>query len=261
MVNARADGKPSFHLRYFSRIRGFAASFNCKVQLDVEISMLNFYKFPGGLTAGVTPVPIPNTEVKLRRADNTARVTVRERRSPPGLKFLNAGSEQIVWSLFCFRQPIRDRQDESLLDSCGMTRKLETGTCEHCGKEFGYYLVHNGFNDSAYAYCDSCSYSVDLSGWSKLPPGVRLQIHKKISEDIEPFLKPCPCGGSFRADAVPRCPHCRRAISPIFATTYIEKNVVGTAKGWQWQKNWDDLYSIVIENLCVRDGWKDEQSS
>ena len=37
----------------------------------------------GGHTAGVTPVPIPNTEVKLRRADDTARVTVWERRSPP----------------------------------------------------------------------------------------------------------------------------------------------------------------------------------
>ena len=40
----------------------------------------------GGHTAGVTPVPIPNTEVKPRRADDTARVTVWERRSPPGLK-------------------------------------------------------------------------------------------------------------------------------------------------------------------------------
>ena len=41
--------------------------------------------FPGGHTAGVTPVPIPNTEVKPRRADDTARVTVWERRSLPGL--------------------------------------------------------------------------------------------------------------------------------------------------------------------------------
>ena len=43
------------------------------------------FKFPGGHTAGVTPVPIPNTEVKPRRADDTARVTVWERRSLPGL--------------------------------------------------------------------------------------------------------------------------------------------------------------------------------
>ena len=45
------------------------------------------FQFPGGLTARVTPVPIPNTEVKPRRADDTALETTRERRSPPGLKF------------------------------------------------------------------------------------------------------------------------------------------------------------------------------
>jgi hypothetical protein len=39
----------------------------------------------GDQTARVTPVPIPNTEVKPRRADDTARVTVWERRSSPGL--------------------------------------------------------------------------------------------------------------------------------------------------------------------------------
>ena len=43
-------------------------------------------KFLGGITARVTPVPIPNTEVKPRRADDTALETTRERRSPPGLK-------------------------------------------------------------------------------------------------------------------------------------------------------------------------------
>src|SRR5579864_5469801 len=45
----------------------------------------------GGQTARVTPVPIPNTEVKPRRADDTARVTVWERRSPPGLNLKGLG--------------------------------------------------------------------------------------------------------------------------------------------------------------------------
>ena len=40
----------------------------------------------GGHTGGVTPVPIPNTEVKPSRADGTAWVTVWESRSLP--KFL-----------------------------------------------------------------------------------------------------------------------------------------------------------------------------
>ena len=52
------------------------------------MSKANFdFQFPGGLTARVTPVPIPNTEVKPCRADDTALETARERRSPPGLNF------------------------------------------------------------------------------------------------------------------------------------------------------------------------------
>jgi hypothetical protein len=43
-------------------------------------------EFLGGYAEGVTPVPIPNTEVKPLRADGTARVAVWESRSPPGIK-------------------------------------------------------------------------------------------------------------------------------------------------------------------------------
>ena len=42
-------------------------------------------KVSGGASEGVTPVPIPNTEVKPFSADDTARETVWERRSPPDL--------------------------------------------------------------------------------------------------------------------------------------------------------------------------------
>jgi hypothetical protein len=42
-------------------------------------------RFLGGYAEGVTPVPIPNTEVKLLWADGTAWVTVWESRSPPGI--------------------------------------------------------------------------------------------------------------------------------------------------------------------------------
>src|SRR6267142_5126381 len=49
------------------------------------------FQFPGDHTARVTPVPIPNTVVKPRWADDTARATVWERRSSPGLKYKKAG--------------------------------------------------------------------------------------------------------------------------------------------------------------------------
>ena len=59
---------------------------------DIQVS--------GGLTARVTPVPIPNTEVKPRRADDTARATAWERRSPPGLNF--KGRPESIGPAFLF---------------------------------------------------------------------------------------------------------------------------------------------------------------
>ena len=43
--------------------------------------------------AEATPVPIPNTEVKLCGADNTRRVTAREDRELPGLKIQHRRTE------------------------------------------------------------------------------------------------------------------------------------------------------------------------
>src|SRR5262249_12346078 len=43
-------------------------------------------KFPGGHRGRVTPVPIPNTEVKPATADGTACVGAWESRSLPGVK-------------------------------------------------------------------------------------------------------------------------------------------------------------------------------
>ena len=53
-----------------------------------EISNLRFeisHHFSGDFVDRVTPVPIPNTEVKPVGADGTARVTVWESRKSPGL--------------------------------------------------------------------------------------------------------------------------------------------------------------------------------
>ena len=44
-----------------------------------------FEKFSGDFVGRVTPVPIPNTEVKPAGADGTARVTAWESRKSPGL--------------------------------------------------------------------------------------------------------------------------------------------------------------------------------
>jgi hypothetical protein len=112
----------------------FAASlFSFKVGVSVRgffqppTSNLQLLAFPGGHTAGATPVPIPNTEVKPRRADDTARVTVWERRSLPGLNLKRpAGSAR--WPFFyvltavetaVFRLPETACSRETTLNNAG----------------------------------------------------------------------------------------------------------------------------------------------
>jgi len=88
-----------------------------------------------------------------------------------------------------------------------------------------------------------------------MPAGVAVRFHQRISSDVESHLRPCACGGRFRADASPRCPHCRGVLSPVTAASWIEANAPGTAKGWRWQGNWAGLYCILIERRVVKDPW------
>ena len=58
-------------------------------------------QFLGGYAEGVTPVPIPNTEVKPLWADGTALEAVWESRSPPGIIY-NTKAPQLKnsWGAF-----------------------------------------------------------------------------------------------------------------------------------------------------------------
>ncbi len=131
----------------------------------------------------------------------------------------------------------------------------DIGRCEHCDRSFRYDLLHNGFNDSAYAYCEQCGMLTILDGW-KIPAGINLTIHQIITPEIEPLLAACPCGGRFKAGASPRCPHCVSAISAIMATDWIEANAPGPKKGWRWQKSWTGIYAIYIEKHFLENNWK-----
>src|SRR5689334_9618746 len=97
------------------------------------------------------------------------------------------------------------------------------GTCEHCNKSFNCEIFHCGFAESSYAYCDRCGQTALLSGWSKYwPSGVKC-TQREISEEIEPFLSACDCGGNFKKGSSPRCPHCGETLSASDATEYIER--------------------------------------
>jgi hypothetical protein len=140
-----------------------------------------------------------------------------------------------------------------------MGREKDIGRCETCGEKFGYYLIHNGFNDTAYSYCDSCGMTSLVGGWgdTKVPKEARLKIHGVISESAEPFLKRCQCGGRFRRGASPRCPHCNAELSAVGATKYIEENAPGAREGWRWQQDWVGMYCIVIEDKLVENNWRE----
>lgn len=132
------------------------------------------------------------------------------------------------------------------------------GVCESCDRRFEYALVHNGFADTAYAYCDRCGTTALLSGWyERIPRGAPLRVQGPIETETESWLQPCICGGSFRHGASPRCPHCNAPLSAELATRYIEKNAPGAKRGWRWQRNWLGMYAIIIERRIVNNNWRD----
>lgn len=132
----------------------------------------------------------------------------------------------------------------------------DVGICEHCKRHFKYMLLHNGFNDSAYAYCDTCGCTAVISGWSPKPDQVTLRVHQRIDSEIEDYLERCGCGGHFVTNGSPRCPLCKNRLSATAATRWIEANAPGTAKGWRWQQSWSGIYCIIIEGHSVGDPWK-----
>ena len=81
------------------------------------------HAFPGGDRRGVTPVPIPNTEVKPFTADGTARVTVWESRSLPGF----SSQPDAVWRRAVCSSAVtcspRDRSRRGRVDSPQPTRR------------------------------------------------------------------------------------------------------------------------------------------
>jgi hypothetical protein len=134
--------------------------------------------------------------------------------------------------------------------------QLQLGSCEHCQRHFNYAIYHCGFGDSAYGYCSQCGHLSILDGWSPLiPNGVNLGVHHPFSLEVAALVTPCSCGGMFRGDASPRCPHCHSELDAVAAASYIEANANGTDMGWRWQRCWDGIYCIDVDGAAVRDNW------
>lgn len=137
-------------------------------------------------------------------------------------------------------------------------REQKVGTCDHCRKSFHFYLIHNGFNESRYAYCDRCGITAILNLYfsksSQFSPGK--MIHGRIPPEIGQHLLSCSCGGQFVSAAMPRCPHtaikhCRQLRLPLGST----RTLPAQRGGWRWQRSWAGLYCIVIEHSLVQDNF------
>jgi hypothetical protein len=63
-----------------------SAEHMARTHLGLSIQIQDLFSVPGGHTGGAPPVPIPNTEVKPSKADDTAAVRQWESRTLPGYK-------------------------------------------------------------------------------------------------------------------------------------------------------------------------------
>lgn len=137
-----------------------------------------------------------------------------------------------------------------------MTAENDQGQCETCHKNFGYRLIHNGFNSTVYAYCAKSGEISLLSLWN-VPQGIEIKEYGVIPQQVELLLNDCECGGTFRKGTSPRCPHCNSELSAIAAAKYIEANAPATGDGWRWQQSWEGLYAIIVQDKCIDDNWKE----
>ena len=62
------------------------------------------------------------------------------------------------------------------------------------------------------------------------------------------FPSPLRLRWKLSEGCLPAVPHCNSTLSPEYAAGHIERNSVGAARGWHWQRNWNDVYCMVIED-------------
>jgi hypothetical protein len=131
------------------------------------------------------------------------------------------------------------------------------GSCEHCGQNFNFGILHVGMEEMSYAYCNACGRAAILSCWSRRwPKGIKC-TQAEIAREMEAHLKLCECGGKFAKGNSPRCPRCNQILSPEKAAEYIESQSPGARKGWRWQRTWNGVYCAVIEDRKVKDNFVD----
>ena len=130
-------------------------------------------------------------------------------------------------------------------------------TCASCREMFSFELIHNGLNDTCYAYCGTCG-TCALFDYPYQKPECQPHWQNALpaSSELLAFAKRCDCGGIFDANAIPRCPHCFAALSATELTPAIETASFGTSVDWGCQGSWDGPYSFVTNGRLTENPWR-----
>lgn len=144
-------------------------------------------------------------------------------------------------------------------------------------------MIHNGFNQSSYAYCSKCGMTALLDTGHQGRPVDGLPPDRAITSGGEKFLAPCECGGAFLPGASPRCPHCDQKLSAEAMAEWLEpgseerETLVADAlqraeklpkvlrdqvrgsmdKAFRWQRDWEGLYALIVDERVVHNPWRD----
>lgn len=131
--------------------------------------------------------------------------------------------------------------------------------CPACTGHFEARLIHNGFNNSSYAYCAKCG-TTALCTHSAWPVSVPKSDYGPLLPEQISHLRRCTCGGAFHTHAMPRCPGCQAALDPIEATSWIESGSAGTEGGWRWQGSWLGIHAVVVGDIVLENPWSEDSA-
>jgi putative hemolysin len=142
-----------------------------------------------------------------------------------------------------------------------MPRQQYPGQCDSCGVAFDWYPIHNGFDNSFYAYCSGCGTTAILDFYgtpltqhpavAKLPTG-------EIPQEIEYLLQSCSCGSRFQAGAKPRCPRCAHELLPRAGANGGSSSVAPQRRNAGWPLTWNpaQIYCIFINDKVVNNPFR-----
>ena len=135
-------------------------------------------------------------------------------------------------------------------------------TCSACGQDFKVRVVHSGFSNDEFLYCDRSHHVAVLEIYSRTSSlllrladecGRGLWDWRESAEyraRIEGALRSCPCGGRFTFSAGPRCPRCRVPLALDEVRAQVE--LFGNA-------GWRGAYYLILDDGSVEEPFLEGQ--